>query len=124
MKVLLSIKPQFAHKIFSGEKIFEFRKAMFKNNNIDTVAVYSSSPHKKVIGEFTIESIICLPVEELWGRTEIGAGISKEYFDEYFKGRKYGFAIEVGKAIKYKVPLLLSDLKVKSAPQSFMYLKD
>ena len=29
MKVVLSIKPQFANKIFDGTKKFEFRKAIF-----------------------------------------------------------------------------------------------
>ena len=31
MKVVLSIKPEFAFKIFDGTKQFEFRKAIFKN---------------------------------------------------------------------------------------------
>lgn len=30
MKVLLSIKPEFANKIFEGTKRFEFRKSIFK----------------------------------------------------------------------------------------------
>ena len=30
MKVLLSIKPQFANKILSGEKLYEYRKRIFK----------------------------------------------------------------------------------------------
>ena len=32
MKILLSIKPEYAHKIFSGEKKFEYRKIIFKKN--------------------------------------------------------------------------------------------
>ena len=35
MKVLLSIKPEYVDKIFSGEKRYEYRKSMFKNKNID-----------------------------------------------------------------------------------------
>ena len=31
MKVVLSIKPEFANKIFDGTKKFEFRKSIFKN---------------------------------------------------------------------------------------------
>ena len=31
MKVLLSIKPEFAEKILNGTKRFEFRKGIFKN---------------------------------------------------------------------------------------------
>lgn len=42
MKLLLSIKPEFAHRIFSGEKTFEFRKAIHQQKSISTVAVYAS----------------------------------------------------------------------------------
>ena len=58
MKVVLSIKPEFAFKIFDGTKKFEFRKAIFKNHKIKTVIVYASSPVQQVIGEFEIEKII------------------------------------------------------------------
>jgi predicted transcriptional regulator len=37
MKVVLSIKPGFAEKIFSGEKKFEFRRAIFKDRSVKTV---------------------------------------------------------------------------------------
>ena len=40
MRVLLSIKPEFVEKIFSGEKLYEYRKAMFKNVNVSTVVIY------------------------------------------------------------------------------------
>ena len=50
MKVVLSIKPEFANKIFEGTKKYEFRRAIFKNPNIKKVVVYSSSPVKKIIG--------------------------------------------------------------------------
>ena len=55
MKVMISIKPEFADKIFTGIKKYEFRKVLFKNNDIDTVIVYASSPVQKVIGEFKIK---------------------------------------------------------------------
>ena len=43
MKVLLSIKPEFADKIFNGTKKYEFRKSIFKNKDVDTVVVYPKS---------------------------------------------------------------------------------
>lgn len=43
MKVLLSIKPEFAEKIFSGEKKFEFRRSIFKDKTVKTVLVYASA---------------------------------------------------------------------------------
>jgi hypothetical protein len=38
MKVVLSIKPEFANKIFDGTKKFEFRKSIFKNENIKLIS--------------------------------------------------------------------------------------
>ena len=42
--VLLSIKPVFAKAIFSGKKIYEFRKSVFKDMTIRKVYVYASAP--------------------------------------------------------------------------------
>lgn len=69
MKVLLSIKPEFADKIFEGTKRFEFRRAIFKNTNVKKVVVYASSPVQKVIGEFEIDFIFKNRLEELWSET-------------------------------------------------------
>lgn len=52
MKVLLSIKPEFVEKIFSGEKRFEYRKSIFKQQNIDTIVIYSTMPVGMIVGEF------------------------------------------------------------------------
>ena len=43
MKVLLSIKPEFVEAIFSGEKLYEYRKAIFKKN-VTTVVIYATKP--------------------------------------------------------------------------------
>ena len=51
MKVLLSIKPHFAKLIFDREKRYEYRKALFKRDDVDGIVVYASSPTKQIIGE-------------------------------------------------------------------------
>ena len=65
MKIILSIKPEFAAKIFEGTKKYEFRRAIFKNKNVKKVVVYASSPVQKIIGEFEIEDIIKNDLESL-----------------------------------------------------------
>lgn len=122
MKVLLSIKPQFAIKIFDGTKKFEFRKSMFKNANINTVVVYASSPMQKVIGEFTIDEIMEESPDALWEKTKKHSGITKEFFDEYFFNRDRAFAIKVKEANRYQQPLDLIDFDLSFAPQSFVYI--
>jgi len=77
MRVLLSIKPEFAEKIFNGTKKYEFRRTVFKNQDIKTVVVYASSPVQKVIGEFEIEEIISDQLQALWKQTKKYAGINE-----------------------------------------------
>ena len=122
MRVLLSIKPEFANKIFDGTKKYEFRKSIFKRNDIKTVVVYASSPVKQVIGEFEIEKILYQEVELLWQLTRQFAGINKDFYDDYFSDKEMAFAIQVGKIHKFLNPKRLSDYDINYAPQSFAYL--
>lgn len=122
MKVLLSIKPEFAEKIFNGTKKYEFRRSIFKNPNIQTVIVYASSPVKMIIGEFNIEAIIKDDLEFLWHKTKKHAGINKEFFLSYFRDKKEGFAIEIHDFKKYSQPLNLYQEYKMVAPQSFAYI--
>jgi predicted transcriptional regulator len=122
MKVLLSIKPEFAQKIFDGTKKYEFRKSIFKRSDIDTVVVYASSPMQRVIGEFEIKNILCEETETLWQLTHEFSGIDKLFYDEYFANKETAFAIQVGKICKFPNPKRLSEYDINFAPQSFAYL--
>lgn len=122
MKVLLSIKPEFAEKILTGEKKFEFRKKIFKNKDIKKVLLYASSPVQKVIGEFEIEEIFQADIATLWSKTNLHAGITKDYFSAYFSAHKSGFAIKVKKAKRFKKPQCLRSEYNLFPPQSFAYI--
>lgn len=122
MKVLLSIKPKYAFKIFDGSKKYEFRKNIFRRKDINKIVVYASSPVQRIIGEFEIADILHEETELLWQMTQHYSGITKDFYDQYFENRKHAFAIQVGKVKKYSQPKLLSDLDIDFAPQSFAYL--
>lgn len=121
MKVVLSIKPEFANKIFDGTKQFEFRKTIFKNKDVKTVLVYSSSPVQKVIGEFQIEQIIKQDIKSLWEHTKEFSGISEQFFYKYFADKEYGFAIQIKEKTRFKIPKCLKEDYNLSPPQSFAY---
>ena len=123
MKVLLSIKPEFAYRILDGTKKFEFRKTLFKRRDIDRIIIYASYPVQAVIGEFTIGKILTNDIEKIWLETQNGAGITKEYYQEYFSSKNTANAIEVGGYKRYDKPKKLSDFNLSHAPQSFVYLK-
>lgn len=124
MKVLLSIKPQYAQRIFDGEKKYEYRRSLFKRENIDTVVVYVTKPVGKVIGEFEIDNVLKGNPNSIWEQTKLYAGIDENAYIEYFSDRETGFAIVIKKTKIYKRPLELAELnpKIKYPPQSFMYL--
>lgn len=121
MKIILSIKPEFAFKIFDGTKRYEFRKNIFKQD-VDRIVVYASSPVQRVIGEFEVKNILNDDTETIWNLTQQFSGISKQSYDEYFAHKERAFAIQVGKVKKYSKPKLLSDYDIDFAPQSFVYL--
>ena len=122
MKALLSIKPEFAEQIFAGTKRYEFRRAVFKREDIEGVLVYASSPVQRVIGEFQIEEIIVDDLESVWRRTQKYAGISRDYFMSYFRGRDRAYAIKVSSPKLFQRKRRLSYYHVENAPQSFVYV--
>ena len=124
MKVLLSIKPEFVEKIFAGTKKYEFRKSLFKRDDISTIVIYASSPLKCVVGEFEIDMILSDKVDSVWEKTKEYSGITKEFYYSYFQNKKIANAIKIGKVIKYKKEKCLSDYKILQAPQSFCYITD
>lgn len=122
MKVILSIKPEFAKKIFDGTKKFEFRRTLFKKE-VSKVVVYASAPISKVIGEFDIEDIVHEDVSTLWDKTSKYSGISLDYYFEYFQGKEAGYAIKVKNPTKYEEELCIVKNFGIRPPQSFAYMK-
>jgi len=124
MKVLLSIKPEYAEKIFNGTKKYEFRRSVFKNQSVKTIVVYASSPVQRVIGEFEIEKILNDNLRQLWDKTKEFSGISENFFFEYFINKEKGYAIEIKETKRYDKSLSLKDDFNTTPPQSFMYLEE
>lgn len=121
--VLLSIRPQFANAIFSGEKTYEFRKTVFRNRAVRKIFVYASAPISKVIGVFFVEEIIEHHPALLWEETKSGAGITQEYFEEYFENRDRGYALRVKDPQLFEESRGLNDMfGIKHPPQSFRYV--
>ena len=124
MKVLLSIRPEYAEKIFNGKKKYEYRKSLFKRSDVNIVIVYATKPVGKVVGEFEIDKIIENTPNELWKETKKYSGIKKKDYMEYFKKRDKGFAIAIKNINQYDTPMELTDISkdIKVAPQSFRYV--
>lgn len=123
MKVLLSIKPEYAQRILDGTKKYEFRRRIHRDPSVHTVVIYATKPVGKVVGEFSIKDVYTEHPDLLWEKTKEFAGISKPFFSEYFHGRDIGYAIEVKRVKRYKKPKDLGEFIASGiAPQSYVYV--
>lgn len=119
--MLLSIKPQYAKVILDGKKQYEFRKNKPKQN-VTRIIFYASSPQKKIVGEAEIDSILEGTPNEIWEIAKTAAGITKQFFFSYYKGKNKAFAYKLKNVKIYDNPKSLSDYGLSQAPQSYIYI--
>ena len=120
MNAILSIKPHFVEEIIKGKKKFEYRKSIFKQP-VKKVYVYASAPISMVIGEFQPVDVIHGGPEEVWKKTRDFSGITKKFYNDYFKGRTTAYAIVIQNFVLYEKPKELP--KGVHAPQSYCYIE-
>jgi predicted transcriptional regulator len=123
--ILLSIKPEYADKIISGEKIFEYRRKL-PIINVKYIALYSTYPEKKILAIVDVIDQISEDPLKLWKITHKGGAITKFTFDKYFNGLFIAHAFKLGKVKKFNRPLTLNTINktLIYPPQSFRYLSE
>lgn len=121
--IILSIHSKHAEKIYSGEKVWEFRKTVPKGEDPWMCWFYEAKPKGLITGVCLIDDLWLADPEWLWEECQDGAGITKEEFFKYFKGHKMGYAWDVEKATTISTPLPISNFNLTKAPQSWCYTK-
>jgi predicted transcriptional regulator len=109
----------------NGNKRYEFRKSIFRcREDVELVYIYSTSPVKKIVGVFTIETIIEDHPRNLWEKFKEFSGIGEEEFFSYFGGHKKGFAIGIGNVEVFEDPIDPKNfISGFVPPQSFRYVE-
>lgn len=122
---LISIHPQYAEKILSGEKRLEFRRT-WAAQPVDLLAIYATSPVQRIVGLARIECIHYGSKTKLWELGKLhGGGISRRKLFAYLDGRKEAVALVIGHYLRLTEaldPRRLFDTNFKP-PQSFRYLR-
>ena len=78
-----------------------------------------------IVGEFTIGSIISDTPQKVWELTHKHGGITKNHFNDYFKGCKMAHAIEIDEVVKLDTSINPKDvIQGFTAPQNFLYLEN
>lgn len=127
MNLVMSIKPEWAKKIYSGEKLVEWRKTKPKNFSIENkIFIYETAPIKKVTGYITIFDIWefenieeVKKLEKYSDFIECGC-VQYEDLEKYAGGKRL-FAYMIDKA----TPTVHADIKYftksERPPQSMEY---
>ncbi|MBY0313268.1 MAG: hypothetical protein K2W85_14460 [Phycisphaerales bacterium] len=126
--LLLSVRPEFAEPLISGEKRFELRRVRPAIGPGDVVWLYSTQPRCALIGGVAVAAVHRQRVSTLWRRVRGKCGVSQADFKGYFAGLDEGYAIEVCAPTPLHEPLTLEELRRRvpgfSPPQSYWYLND
>ena len=119
--ILLSINPEHVENIMGGKKTVEYRKTRCRHP-VDRIVIYSTYPVMRVVGEATVEAVMEGEPALIWAQTSKMAGITKEYFDKNYENRCKAIAYRLGEITKYERTYSLSEMGIRSAPQSFIYI--
>ena len=120
--ILMPINPQYVDEILAGRKKYEYRKIKAKKANVDKMIIYSTSPIMKVVAEVDIKEILEEEPEKLWEMTKSESGITKSFYNKYYKNKNIAVAYKLGKIKIYNEPKNLNEIGINYVPQSFIYL--
>lgn len=120
----MPIRPIYAEKIVSGDKLYEFRKAAIRDD-LTHIIIYASSPVKKIIGVAEVERVKISSPTTIWESTKHAAGISRKGYREYFRGKKRAYAIQIKKVLALQNCVSPNEINNGfKVPQSFTYVDD
>lgn len=114
--ILISVRPKFSNLIMQGKKTVELRKRVPNNIIGKKIYIYSTLPCGKIIGYFFAKNVDYLPLNILWRKVNIFAGISEEDFFSYYSDKKSGYAIYFDNFFRLKSDISLYTLR-KTYPQ-------
>jgi len=126
--LLLSVKPEFARGICTGEKTVEIRRRFSEHWQGERVTLYSSRPDCLLVGEATIRRIERGSPEEIWQKYGLAAGCQEEEFEQYTEGIENVSAIVLDTVRPYLHPIPLAQMErlvgaPLRPPQSFCKLR-
>jgi predicted transcriptional regulator len=124
--LLISVKPEYAEKIFAGVKTVELRRTRPRLLRGDLVLIYVTSPVKALTGICEVAQVIEGTPAALWEALRTQAGISAEVFHKYYSDAAVGYGICLKSASRLARPVHLDLLRAEwpgfHPPQCYRYL--
>ena len=119
--IMISIWPEYAAKIYSGEKTVEFRRRLPASaSEWRRMYIYETNPVRMVTGYADIRPH-CMSVRGIWLAFGTEGCINQFDYLDYMKGSDRAWALDILKVFKFAEPLPLSSFGFDRPPQSWRY---
>lgn len=126
-RLLVSIHPRYGEKVRSGEKRAELRRVRPAVVRGDSIVFYETSPTCAIVAYATVCRVVAASPRTLWPLVRDQCCVSREYFGEYFQGRRIGYAIQFRSVAVLDSPIELARIRRHAPqftpPQSYHYLR-
>lgn len=120
---LISLKSQYAGRIKSGDKRYEFRRVRMNAQVGDTVLVYESYPTKRVTAQFVVGEASQFGITVQQALKLEKPGEARKDLAEYLAGAKTVTALEITELDVFATPQTLKDATgLERGPMSYQRL--
>ena len=121
--ILISIRSEFARKIYDGTKTIELRKC-YPNFDCNTYCwIYEPKPVGLITGYFVVAGTIACKPKHFWDISHEVLGIDKERFFDYYRNNIFAYGIVIYYANKLPKPYTLQDFGLSRPPQMYQRIK-
>lgn len=127
-KLVMSVQPEYAERIFSKSKRVEFRKRFSTKWRGCKAVVYGTKPLGALMGEVTLRNVTYDSPDAIWNSFGPMGGCTYEEFVGYVGDSNGVYAIELADVIPYVSPIALAQVshlinEHLTPPQSFNSVK-
>jgi predicted transcriptional regulator len=109
--IIISIRPEFAHRILAGTKTIELRRSAMGLEPRDVVLVYISAPDQCLGFWFRVAKIETLSVDSMWSRHQDKLGVEHEHYIAYFDGSVTATGLHVTEVTRLTPSLPLAQVQ-------------
>ena len=101
-QAILSLKPQYAELILSGEKTVELRNRVVRMEPGTVIWIYATKPVGGIVALVELDSVVHDAPADIWIRYEREMCIDKAHFDSYINNRESVSALILSSVRKLK----------------------
>ena len=101
-QAIISLKPQYADLILSGEKTVELRNRVVRMEPGTAIWIYATKPVARIVALADLVSVVHDTPAEIWIRYEREMCIDRSHFDSYINNRESVSALILSSVRKLK----------------------